>query len=565
MPDGALPSDALLEVTESDGRRRMVPITENPFNIGRGSEMGNHLQLADTRISRSSAAVIYESGGFLLKDRGQRHGIKVNGEEITGQRPLRDGDVIVLGTAEGIQLTFRSGQQARESLPKLLSKLEEAQSLEGETKDIRKLSLLLEATAMLQSHLPVEVVLASMVDRAIDVTNGERGLLFEVDEKGGLRPMLARQKGAVSVPPESITPSQTAISQALQKKRSVVEEDLGQSGSALREAKSVVAQNLRSMAAIPLVSLRQMGSADSTMLAMPVEVLGVLYLDSRKPATFSRLERQILDALAREAASVLDNARLVLRERDRQRMEQELSIARDIQQALLPKGFKHLSYTRVGGVNRPCLEVGGDYFDLMELGPERTAFVIADVSGKGLGAALVMAMLQGNFSAMALGSEPAAVCAHVNRFICNRSGVQRYATLFFGILEASGKLDYINAGHPPPILIRNGSVSPALPASCLPLGLLPDAEFKDTTFQMQPGDTLIFYTDGITEAVNKQNEQFGVERLQEVVARHVHASIDKLQEAILAAVAEFSHGCYQADDITALIISYVGSPEPARV
>ncbi|HSC77513.1 MAG TPA: PP2C family protein-serine/threonine phosphatase, partial [Candidatus Acidoferrales bacterium] len=227
--------------------------------------------------------------------------------------------------------------------------------------------------------------------------------------------------------------------------------------------------------------------------------------------------------------------------------------------------FRHLSYTRVGGVNWPCLEVGGDYFDLMELGPDRTAFVIADVSGKGLGAALVMAMLQGNFSAMALGSEPAAVCAHVNRFICNRSGVQRYATLFFGILEASGKLDYINAGHPPPILIRNGKVEQALPASCLPLGLLADAEFKDTTMQLQPGDTLIFYTDGITEAIDKQNEQFGVERLVEVVARHTNASIDKLQEAILAAVAEFSRGAYQADDLTVLILSYVGAPEPARV
>jgi predicted component of type VI protein secretion system len=134
MPDGTIPPEAMLEVTESDGRRRMVPITENPFQIGRGAEMGNHLQLADTRISRSSAAVVYEGGGFILKDRGQRHGIKVNGEEITGQRPLRDGDIVILGTADGMQLTFRSGQQAREALPKLLSKMEEAQSLEGETR-----------------------------------------------------------------------------------------------------------------------------------------------------------------------------------------------------------------------------------------------------------------------------------------------------------------------------------------------------------------------------------------------------------------------------------------------
>jgi serine phosphatase RsbU (regulator of sigma subunit) len=296
-----------------------------------------------------------------------------------------------------------------------------------------------------------------------------------------------------------------------------------------------------------------------------MEVLGVLYLDSRRPATFSRLERQILEALAREASSVLDNARLVMRERDRQRMEQELSIARDIQQALLPKGFRQLPYTHVGGVNKPCLEVGGDYFDLMELGPTKTAFVIADVSGKGLGAALVMAMLQGNFSGMAMGSEPATVCAHVNRFICDRSGVHRYATLFFGLLDAGGSVEYINAGHPPPLLIRNGKVDVALPASSLPLGLLPEAEFQLTSFQLQPGDTLVFYTDGITEAIDKHNEQYGIERLQEVVERHPGASIEKLQQVILDAVFEFSRGAYQADDLTLLMLNYVGATEPARV
>ncbi len=557
--------EAMLEVVEADGRRRLAPITENPFHIGRGAESGNHLQLADTRISRSSAAIAYENGAFVLKERGQRHGITVNGEALTGDRRLNSGDTIILGTAEGVQIVFRSGQKMQEQLPQLLSKLEEASTLEGETKDIRKLSLLLEATAMLQSHLPMEVVLGAMVDHAIAITNGDRGVLYEMDPKGELRPLVARQKGKQSVAPESLTPSQTAITQALQKKRSVVEEDLGQSGSALREAKSVVAQNLRSMVAIPLVSLRQAASAESTILAMPMEVLGLLYLDSRRPATFSRLERQILEALAREASSVLDNARLVMRERDRQRMEQELSIAREIQQALLPKGFRQLPYTHVGGVNWPCLEVGGDYFDLMELGPTRTAFVIADVSGKGLGAALVMAMLQGNFSGMAMGSDPATVCAHVNRFICDRSGVHRYATLFFGLLDASGKVDFINAGHPPPLLIRNGKVEQALPASCLPLGLLAEAQFHSTTFQLQPGDTLVFYTDGITEAIDKQNEQFGVERLQEVVERHPGASIEKLQEVILAAVEEFSRGAYQADDLTLLMLNYVGATEPARV
>ena len=134
--------------------------------------------------------------------------------------------------------------------------------------------------------------------------------------------------------------------------------------------------------------------------------LGAVYLDSRRAAAFSKLERQILDALAVEAASILDNARLVEYERQRQRLEQELSIARDIQQALLPRGFHDYPHLTVSGVNLPCLSVGGDYFDVFPMSDDRTAFLIADVSGKGLGAALLTTMLQGALSGMTMGADP---------------------------------------------------------------------------------------------------------------------------------------------------------------
>lgn len=556
---GAQPiPEARLELVDSSGDCRQVRVTQSPFLIGRGAEAGNHLQLADKRISRSCAALVYANGVFRLEDRGQRQGVFVNNEKIE-VRPLRHGDVITFGVADSIQLVFHAGQP-QESLPQILSRLGEASALEAGARDLRQLSLLLEATALLQSQLPLEEVLGAMVDRALAITEADRGLLLEADAQGRLRPLFARQRAGRPFPAASVKPSQTAIAQALDRRRSVVAEDVAQAPTALRDAQSIVAQQLRSVIAIPLISLTHLRGTEATYVSTPGELLGVLYLDSRRPAAFSRLERQILDALALEAASVLDNTRLMQKERERQRMEQELSIARDIQQALLPKSFKHLSHVQVTGTNRPCFAVGGDYFDLMELSPERTAFIIADVSGKGLGAALVIAMLQGTFSAMTLGQEPARVFAHVNRFICAHSEVGRYATLFFGMLDAAGHLEFINTGHPSPLLVRAGRVEPVFPAASLPLGLFPKAEFKISSSTFEPGDTLVLFTDGITEAVNPREEQFGNERLEQVVARHASAPLEKLQAAILEAVEEFTQGAPQADDITVLIVRYPGAP-----
>src|SRR5713226_6009530 len=178
-------------------------------------------------------------------------------------------------------------------------------------------------------------------------------------------------------------------------------------------------------------------------------------------AAFSKMDRQILDALAADAASILDNARLVERERERQRLEQEIGIARDIQQALLPKNLREYPHLAVSGVNFPCLSVGGDYYDV---------FLLADVSGKGLGAALLTTMLQGALSGMSLGTDPARTFNHVNRFLCDHAEVGRYATMFFGILEDSGKLEYINAGHPSPILLRKDTTEEAFTEGSFPVG-----------------------------------------------------------------------------------------------
>jgi len=555
----ALPP-AFLEVVDSDGDHREVRIDCSPFLIGRGAESGNHLQLSDKRISRSSAAVVYSDGLFSLEDRGQRLGVLANGQRITSH-PIRDGDVITFGATEMVKLVFRT-KPADKSIPQILSRLEEASALEGGSRDLRQLSLLLEATSLLQSRMPLEEVLAAMVDRAITVTDADRGLLLEADARGQLHPLFARQRGAVPLPVESVEPSQTAIARTLERRTSVVEADVTLAEEAIRRAVSVVGQQLRAVMAIPLISQAAMLSSHAIPQGGTGELLGVLYLDSRRPTAFSALERRILEALAVEAASILDNTRLVRKDRERQRLEREVAIAQEIQQALLPKTFDPLPHLQVTGVNKSCHEVGGDYFDLIELGNRRTAFMIADVAGKGLGAALVTALLQGTFSALTLGQEPARVMTYFNHFSCARSELGRPVTLFLGILDADGKLEYANAGHPPPLLIRGRRVESAFHAESLPLGMFEEAEFRTFFSTLEPGDTLVLFTDGITDALSPEPERFQIERLEQVVTEHAAASPEELQAAILKAVEDFTGGVQQTDDMTLLILRYLGA-QPA--
>ena len=546
-----------MEVVDPRGDRREVRVTQSPFLIGRGAEGGNHLQLHDKRISRSCAALVYASEEFSLEDRGQRLGIFVNQEKIS-THTLCDGDVISFGATETIQLIFHSAR-VETMLPKILSRLEQAASLETGSRDLRQLSLLLEATTLLQSQMPLEEILAAMVDRAITITDADRGLLFEGDTLSQLRPVFARQRGALPLKTASVEPSQTAIAHAIARRSSVVEGDVTLAEEAIRNAVSVVGQQLRAVIAIPLLSR---ASLDFEVLATEPtsgELLGVLYLDSRRPAAFSGLERQILDALAHEAASILDNTRLVKKDRERQRMEREIAIARDIQQALLPKTFGRLPHVRVTAINQPCLEVGGDYFDLIELEGQRTAFMIADVAGKGLGAALVTALLQGTFSALTLGQEPGRVITHINYFLCSRPDVGRPATLFFGILDGHGRLEYANAGHPLPLLVRGNRVQGVFPAESCPLGMFQEEKFKTSFSTLEPGDTLVLFTDGITDATSPELFRFGNERLEYVVGQNTGATLEDLQAAILVAVAEFTRGAPQADDITLLLLRFLGA------
>ena len=393
MPESTPIAKAYLEVAFQDRPPQVASILELPFYVGRGQENGNHLSIDDLRVSRTCIAIDADDSGLLIVDRGQRDGVFVNGKP-TAARALADGDRIRLGTDEACQLIFRlpkpemlPEQDAESKLRSILGSMGD-----GSAEELGGLKLLLEASSLMQSQLPLESVLSTMLDHAISITRADRGMLLEPDAAGVLQVRLARGRNGQNLPPEEMNPSRSVLGSAIEKQAAIVKEDLNLAEMNLQHAQSVVLQLLRSSVVIPLYSAQR---ERLEVAAGQRELLGAVYLDSRRTATFSALDRQILDALGAQAGSILENARLIEHERERQRLEQELSIAREIQQGLVPHGLQDYPHLSVTGLHRPCNEVGGDYFDVFALPDGRLALLIADVAGKGLGAALVTTMLQG--------------------------------------------------------------------------------------------------------------------------------------------------------------------------
>ena len=561
MNDHSSQTEAVLEVIAPDSSRQQVALTLEPINIGRGGEVDNVLQLDDGRISRRCATIVADGAGYRLQDRGNRSGVFVNGAKVL-QHLLRDGDVITFGIDDSYQIVFHSAAAPVPppppvSVANLLTRIGSISDFTSTTGSggLNKLNLLLEATSLLHSQLPLDSVLGTMLDHAISVTHADRGLLIEPDASGALRVHQARSNKGENLAPETLNPSQTAINQAISKQSSVITEDLNLAGVDLKAAASVVIQGLRAVVAIPLYASSR-STADTGAENERGQLLGLIYLDSRRRAAFSALDRQILDALAVQAASIMDNARLVERERERQRLEQELSIARTIQQALLPHGLTDFPHLAVTGVHYPCHEVGGDYFDVVQVSEDRTAVLIADVSGKGLGAALLTTMLQGALSGLTMGAEPVKVFNHINRFLCRHAEVGRYATMFIGLLSQDGMLEYIKAGHPSPLLLRQGNVSELYTEGSFPVGLIPEAEYTSARLQLEPEDTLVLFSDGVTEAENSAHALFEVTGLSQVLAGQKDVPVEELQQSVLDAVRDFTKGAEQSDDITLLVVRY---------
>jgi len=299
--------------------------------------------------------------------------------------------------------------------------------------------------------------------------------------------------------------------------------------------------------------------------------IGMLVLGQRlSEEPYSGEDKRLLDSAAAQAGIALENIRLAEKMAERmeadRRSAQEMEFARQVQARLFPQkrpAMKTLEYT---GACLQARKVGGDYYDFLELRPGRLALVLADIAGKGVSGALLMANLQANLRsqyAMAVDDLP-QLLASVNRLFYESTDDGSYATVFFADYDdSSRKLRYANCGHLPPLLQRacgssRSQVSEApkvewLHSTCTVMGLFEDWRCEIAEVQLSPGDTLVLYTDGITEATNADGEEFGESHLLDTLGRHSHLSVGPLLQAVVGAVQQFSSGSEQQDDITAVI------------
>jgi phosphoserine phosphatase RsbU/P len=549
-----MPRPPRLMVLDPAGTRREVSVTSFPFRVGR--QTGNELVLRDSRISRQQAQFTAANGSCFVEDLGSRHGTFVNGQRIGGLHPLSGKDTIDFGMPDSFKLVYL-GDEA--TLEELIEQVEKPAPATPGTQGLYHLGVLLEVARTLGSGLSLEDVLSAVVDAAIRVTRTERGVLLLTNEAGELKPKVARDAKGELIAADQLKISSGVLKRVASSRRELIVSDTGDEATVGQQA-SVASLSLLTIVAIPIEKLPVIASVDVTITSEEAELLGVLYLDSRSPsAAFTDIDREVVRTLAREAANVIENARLFSAARAKARLDHEIEIASQIQRELLPKTFPQMPHIAVTASTLACHSVGGDCFDVVELNGGRYGFFVGDVAGKGIAASLLATLLQGVFyTTAALDIPLVEVTTRVNQFLCERSSDDRYATLFYGVLDPQGKLEYINAGHVPPLIRRASGELIELSSSNFPVGMFREAEFASQRVSLAPGDYLVIYSDGVSEARNLRDEMFEQERLSSLMRDFSGAGVEQLAEAIGSGVRNFTGGAPQADDITMVVIQYKG-------
>jgi len=302
------------------------------------------------------------------------------------------------------------------------------------------------------------------------------------------------------------------------------------------------------------------------LLAVPVGIdgrpRGLLVVGDKESrrgvGPFGASDRRTLSMFANQAAIALENARLHRQALEKERLERELELAAEIQRQLLPEGAPEVPGYELVGWNRPARTVGGDYYDMLPRDDGRIALTVADVTGKGIGAALLVSTLH---SALRLSIGPAgdatALAARLNRHILDSSAANKFITLLTAELDpATGGIAYVNAGHNPGLLLRAGAGREVveLEPGGLPLGLLPGSAYRGGTAELAPGDLLCLYTDGITECASPADEEFGVGRLVDCLAELRAAPLPEVVAAIDRRTRDFADGLPQLDDQTLILL-----------
>jgi len=288
--------------------------------------------------------------------------------------------------------------------------------------------------------------------------------------------------------------------------------------------------------------------------------LGCICLGRRPQAPiFTSSDQKLLYAAASLTGMTLENLRLQRSEMEKERLAGELDLARQIQQSLLPRDLCCANFLEASGSSVPCYEIGGDYFDLVSLDSDLCLLAIADVSGKGPAAALQATMFHGIVHAVARRSKDVSeLMRTANQCIRERTASNSFITAFLATLDRRGRLRYSNAGHNPPLLIQSSGRVTELTEGTVPLGLLDNDSYLEATVQLEPSDLLVLYTDGLTDSENAQGETFGTERVLDWAAGQWQLPAAEVEKSLLHAITEFCNNRRQADDLTLLVIRFLG-------
>jgi phosphoserine phosphatase RsbU/P len=527
--------------------------------IGRSAR--SDVCIPDAFASRLHAEVRKEGDGYWLQDLGSANGTRYNGSLVTMPIPLTSGGEIQIGET---RIVFEDEQMNRLGSATLIADNTEALDpsktiafthRKNPTTEIldaqfstrtELLGLISKVGVALLSSSGLDETLDQVASLVFEAVPAESCVIMLRDAKaeGGMKIVVAREKGK-DEPIQEVRISRTVMDEVLKNGKSVLTADAQHDPRYASQTMALL--GVRSVLAVPL-------SVDER------NVFGIIYADSPTyETTFTEEHLNILTTLASVASIRVENARLLEERFERERMERELELATEIQQRFQPSEAPKMDGYEFQGISFSCYEIGGDYYDFITRHDGKMLIALGDVSGKGTAAALLMSSLHAAIHGqVAARSSLDEVVRSVNHYLADNTPANRFVTLFVAELDPrTGDLKYINAGHNPPLIGRSSGTIEQLSSGGFPLGILPSAEFEVGETQLQPGEALVIYSDGVSEANNIKEEEFGMERLMDVVRRNLGASAAGMRDKVESALSAFTQTAPANDDITLVIVKRV--------
>jgi phosphoserine phosphatase RsbU/P len=563
-------------VRPKDYEPSTIKMDKTRLTIGRSSR--NDICLSDPFASRLHAELRRENEQMLLVDNGSANGTYLNGQKMSGAVRIRVGDIVRIGETE---IEYSMGEQAAMSgatvylsdlsgnLPadtittriparstsELISSIQSG-SIAGDilsgtgvktmlapqspARDL--LSIVSQVGIALLPRTTLEDTLKLTIDLVFQAIPAERGYLL-LKEKDDLVCKIARDvhSGTNAQSPSQIQFSRSITNKVLTEGVPILTSD-AMHDPRFQAQQSVVLSNIRSVMAVPLASGE--------------ETFGMIYVDNPFHNRFKEEDLKVLTTIASVASIKIEHERLLDERLEKRRMEEELKVASEIQMRLQPVAPPKLEGWDMTAVSFPCREIGGDYYDYIPRRDGKLVLAVGDVSGKGTGAALLMSSVHAAVRAQSqTQASISGVMEETNRYIYENSPSSKYLTLFYSVLDpTTGELAYSNGGHNTPMLLRANGEMVKLDKGGLPVGLMPDICYDEDRVQFQSGDVLIIYSDGITESVNLQDEEFGETRLIEVVKNNLHRSASGIRDRIDEALSRFVGTAAAVDDMTVMIV-----------